>query len=132
VRLLLDTHILLWALDTPERLPCLLREQLESSVTEVYFSAASIWEIAIKSALGKVNFHYSPNQIADGARMTGFIEIPISSEHAAGVARLPLHHADPFDRLLVSQALAMPARLVTADAALIVYSELIEWVERDK
>ncbi len=132
MRLLLDTHILLWALDTPERLPCLLREQLESSETEVYFSAASIWEIAIKSALGKVNFHYSPNQIADGARMTGFVEIPISSEHAAGVARLPLHHADPFDRLLVAQALAMPARFVTADATLIVYSELVEWVERDK
>ncbi len=92
---------LLWALDTPERLPCLLREQLESSETEVYFSAASIWEIAIKSALGKVNFHSSPNQIADGARMTGFTEIAISSEHAAGVAHLPLHHADPFDRLLI-------------------------------
>ena len=132
MRLLLDTHILLWALDSPERLPCLLREQLESSETEVYFSAASIWEIAIKSALGKVNFHYSPNQIADGAKMTGFVEIPISSEHAAGVARLPLHHSDPFDRLLVAQALAMPARFVTADAALIVYSELVEWVERDK
>lgn len=132
MRLLLDTPILLWALDTPERLPCLLREQLESSVTEVCFSAANIWEIAIKSALGKVNFHYSPNQIADGARMTGFVEIPISSEHAAGVACLPLHHADPFDRLLVAQALAMPARLVTADAALTVYSELVEWVERDK
>ncbi|MCH9637941.1 MAG: type II toxin-antitoxin system VapC family toxin [Betaproteobacteria bacterium] len=129
MRLLLDTHVLLWALDTPERLPCLLRGQLESSVTEVYFSAASIWEIAIKSALGKVSFNYLPNQIAEGARMTGFVEIPISSEHAAGVARLPLHHADPFDRLLIAQMLAMPARLVTADAALTVYSELVELVE---
>ena len=128
MRLLLDTHILLWALDTPERLPNTLRKQLESPVTEVYFSAASIWEIAIKSALGKVSFHYSPNEIADGARKTGFVEIPISSEHAAGVARLPLYHSDPFDRLLVAQALAMPARLVTADVALIAYSELIEWV----
>ncbi|MCB1986328.1 MAG: type II toxin-antitoxin system VapC family toxin [Nitrosomonas sp.] len=130
--MLLDTHILLWALDSPERLPYLLREQLESPVTEVYFSAASIWEIAIKSALGKVNFHFSPNQIADGARITGFVEIPISSEHAANVANLPLHHTDPFDRLLVAQAMAMPARLVTADAALTVYSELVEWVGRDK
>lgn len=126
--LLLDTHILLWALNTPERLPHSLRERLESPVTEVYFSAASIWEIAIKSALGKISFQYSPNEIADGARTTGFVEIVISSEHAAGVARLPMHHTDPFDRLLVSQALAMPARLVTADAALIPYSELIEWV----
>jgi len=130
MRLLLDIHILLWALDTPECLPDSLREQLESPETEVYFSAASIWEMAIKSALGKVSFHYSPDQIAEGARMTGFVEIPIASEHAAGVARLPLHHADPFDRLLVAQALAMPARLVTADTALIVYSELIEYVGR--
>lgn len=128
MRLLLDTHILLWALDTPDRLPSGLREQLQSPLTEVYFSAASIWEIAIKSALGKASFHYSPNEIADGARVTGFVEIPISSEHAAGVVRLPLHHTDPFDRLLVAQALAMPARLVTADAALVPYSELIEWV----
>ncbi len=102
---------------------------MNRSVTEVYFSAASIWEIAIKSALGKVSFNYLPNQIAEGARMTGFVEIPISSEHAAGVARLPLHHADPFDRLLIAQMLAMPARLVTADAALTVYSELDELVE---
>lgn len=128
MRLLLDTHILLWALDTPERLPHLLRKQLESPLTEVYFSAASIWEIAIKSALGKIHFHYSPSEIADGARMTGFLETAILSEHAAGVARLPLHHTDPFDRLLIAQALAMPARLVTADAALTVYSELIECV----
>ncbi|MGH8557106.1 MAG: type II toxin-antitoxin system VapC family toxin [Methylococcales bacterium] len=127
MRLLLDTHILLWALDSPERLSFALRKQLESPLTEVCFSAASIWEIAIKSALGKVNFRYSPNEIADAARMTCFVEIPISSEHAAGVSRLPMHHTDPFDRLLIAQALAMPARFVTADAILIGYSELIEW-----
>jgi PIN domain nuclease of toxin-antitoxin system len=130
VRFLLDTHILLWSLDTPERLPCSVREQLESPSTEVYFSAASIWEIAIKSALGKINFRYSPDQIAEGARKTGFTEVPISSTHAAGVARLPVHHHDPFDRLLIAQALAMPARLVTADAALTVYSGMIELVEK--
>ncbi len=130
MRLLLDTHILLWALDTPDRLPYLLREQLESPSIEVYFSAASIWEIAIKSALGKVSFNYSPDQIANGARKTGFMEIPISSEHAAGIVRLPLHHADPFDRLLIAQALSIPARLVTADATLIVYSDLIELVKK--
>lgn len=128
MRLLLDTHILLWALDTPQRLPYSLRSRLESPETEVCFSAASIWEIAIKSVLGKINFRYSPNEIAAGARKTGFREIPVSSEHAAGVARLPMHHPDPFDRLLIAQALAMPARFVTADAALTVYSELIEYV----
>lgn len=128
MRLLLDTHILLWALDCPERLPLSLREQLESPVTEVCFSAASIWEIAIKSALGKVKFRYTPKEITEGARLTGFLEVPISSEHAAGVACLPMNHADPFDRLLIAQALAMPARFVTADAALTSYSELIDWI----
>jgi PIN domain nuclease of toxin-antitoxin system len=130
VRFLLDTHILLWSLDTPERLPCSVREHLESTSTEVYFSAASIWEIAIKSALGKINFCYSPDQIAEGARKTGFVEIPVSSMHAAGVSCLPMHHHDPFDRLLIVQALAMPARLVTADVALTVYSGMIELVEK--
>ena len=128
MRLLLDTHILLWALDTPDRLPCSLRTQLESPSVEVYFSAASIWEIAIKSALGKIKFHYSAKEIADGAVMTGFIEVPVSSEHAAGAARLPMIHTDPFDRLLIAQALAMPARFVTADTTLAGYSELVDWV----
>lgn len=128
MRLLLDTHVLLWALDTPERLPNLLREQLESPVTEVFFSAVSIWEIAIKSSLGKVSFYYSPSEIADAARITGFAEIAIFSEHAARVANLPKHHTDPFDRLLVAQTMMMPARLVTADTALIPYSELIDWI----
>lgn len=128
MRLLLDTHILLWALDTPERLSQVLRTQLESPLVEVYFSAASIWEIAIKSALGKVKFHYSAKEIADGAAKTGFIELPVSSEHAAGVAHLPMLHTDPFDRLLIAQALAMPARLVTADTTLVGYSELVDWI----
>jgi|CXWL01.1.fsa_nt_gi PIN domain nuclease of toxin-antitoxin system len=130
MRLLLDTHILLWALDTPDRLPQSLRTQLESPSVEVYFSAASIWEIAIKLALGKIKFHYSAKEIADGAEMTGFIEIPVSSGHAAGVAHLPMIHTDPFDRLLIAQALAMPARFVTADATLVSYSELVDWVEK--
>lgn len=128
MRLLLDTHILLWALDTPHRLPAELQERLTSPLTEAYFSAASIWEIAIKSALGKITFRYSPLEIAEGALSTGFIELPVSSGQAAGVARLPGHHGDPFDRLLVSQALAIPARLVTADTALAAYSELVELI----
>lgn len=128
MRLLLDTHILLWALDMPDRLPCSLRMQLESPSVEVYFSAASIWEIAIKSALGRIKFHYSAKEIADGAKMTGFIEMPVSSEHAAGVAHLPMIHTDPFDRLLIAQALAMPARFVTADTMLAGYSDLVDWV----
>ena len=74
--LLLDTHILLWALDTPERLPKAIIDQIEAPETKVYFSAASIWEIAIKISIGKADFRYSLEEIAQGARATGFIELP--------------------------------------------------------
>jgi len=126
--LLLDTHVLLWALDTPERLATEIREQMESPHNEVLFSAASIWEIAIKCALGKASFPYSPDEIADGARKTGFTELPVTAAHGAKVVSLPLHHRDPFDRLLVAQALSTPATLLTADAALTAYSELVQQV----
>jgi PIN domain nuclease of toxin-antitoxin system len=125
---LLDTHILLWALDAPQRLPNDIVAQLESPETTVYFSAASIWEIAIKTALGKIDFHYSPEEIAQAAKDSGFIELPISAAHSAKVAHLPLHHRDPFDRLLIAQALLMPAQLLTADSALAPYSELVRLI----
>ena len=126
--LLLDTHVLLWALDAPERLPQDVVAQIESPETTVYFSAASIWEIAIKTALGKIDFQYPPEAIALAARETGFVELPVNSAHGAKVAHLPLHHRDPFGRLLVAQALLMPAQLLTADSALVPYSELVRLV----
>ena len=126
--LLLDTHVLLLALEAPERLPGDVAAQIESPETTVYFSAASIWEIAIKTALGKVSFQYSPEEIAQAARDTGFVELPISAAHGAKVAALPPHHRDPFDRLLIAQILLMPAQLVTADSALLPYSELVRLI----
>ena len=126
--LLLDTHVLLWALDTPKRLSKAIIDQIEAPENEVYFSAASIWEIAIKSSFGKINFRYSPEEIAQGARETGFVELPVSSAHAARVASLFPHHRDPFDRLLVAQALLMPAQLITADSALVPYSDLVRLI----
>jgi len=128
VVVLLDTHILLWALDSPQRLPRNIVAQLESPETTVYFSAASIWEIAIKTALGKVDFPYSPEDIAQAAKDTGFVELPISAAHGAKVAHLPPHHRDPFDRLLIAQILLLPAQLITTDAALVPYSELVQLV----
>ena len=125
---LLDTHILLWALDAPQRLPGDVVAQIESPETTVYFSAASIWEIAIKTALGKIDFHYSPKDIAQAAKDTGFVELPVSAAHGAQVAHFPLHHRDPFDRLLIAQALLMPAQLLTADSALVPYSELVRLI----
>ena len=126
--LLLDTHVLLWALNTPKRLSKAIIDQIEAPETEVYFSAASIWEIAIKSSFGKINFRFSPEEIAQGARETGFIELPVSCAHAAKVASLFPHHRDPFDRLLIAQALLMPAQLITADSALVPYSDLVRLV----
>lgn len=123
--LLLDTHVLLWALDKPDRLPEEVLRYIETPDNEVYFSAVSIWEIAIKTSLGRVNFPYSPEQIAQAAQETGFIELPVTSEHAAKITGLPLYHHDPFDRLLIAQTLLMPARLLTADSALTPYSELV-------
>lgn len=125
---LLDTHVLLWTLDAPERLPKDVAAQIESPESMVYFSAASIWEIAIKTALGKIDFRYSPEDIAQAARDTGFVELPVSAAHGAKVAHLPLHHRDPFDRLLIAQVLLMPAQLLTVDSTLVPYSELVRLV----
>lgn len=125
---LLDTHILLWALGAPQRLPQADVAQIESPENTVYFSAASIWEIAIKTALGKTDFHYLPEDIAQAARDTGFAELSVSAAHGAKVAHLPQHHRDPFDRLLIAQAMLMPAQLLTADAELVPYSELVRFI----
>jgi PIN domain nuclease of toxin-antitoxin system len=127
-RILLDTNYLLWALLSPEVLPPGIADILADRKTTVLFSAVSIWEIAIKSGLGRVTFHHDPGEVLRGARQTGFTELPVTSDIAARVAILAPHHKDPFDRLLVAQALALPARLLTADAKLGQYSELV-WVE---
>ena len=125
MRLLLDTHILIWALGEPKRLPKEVRAALESPTNEVLFSAASIWEIAIKAQMGRANFKVAPAEIAQAAVDSGFVELPVRAEHGARVSSLPLHHRDPFDRLLVAQAMTEPCRLVTADAILGGYSELV-------
>ena len=128
MRLLLDTHLLLWALGAPERLDAATRELIEDPDNEVLFSAASIWEIAIKAGLGRVDFAVRPTAITRAALATGFGELPVRAEVAARVADLPPHHRDPFDRLLVAQAMAEPVRLYTADPLLPPYSELVTLV----
>ena len=125
MRLLLDTHLLLWALGDPAKLPATARQGILDPTNEVLFSAASIWEIAIKTELGWADFAAKPEDIARVAVESGFDELPVSAQHAALTARLPRHHRDPFDRLLVAQAMTEPARLLTVDAALRPYSELV-------
>jgi PIN domain nuclease of toxin-antitoxin system len=128
MRILLDTHVLLWALAAPARLPRTAREALEDRGNDILFSAASIWEIAIKSQLLRTDFGVGADEITAAARETDFIELPISALHAAEVAKLPPHHKDPFDRLLVSQARTEPARLMTADQAIGAYSTDLVWL----
>jgi PIN domain nuclease of toxin-antitoxin system len=123
MRLLLDTHVFLWAVTANRRLTAGTREFL-SRADVIYVSAASIWEIAIKARLGKID--------ADAASLvgaidgSGFRELPVSAHHAAAVAKLPPHHSDPFDRLLLAQAFLEPLRLVTADPVLSAYGGAVE------
>src|SRR5512147_2010043 len=93
------------------------------SADEAYVSAASIWEVAIKASLGRIEA--DANELAAAIVPSGFFELPVSAVHAAGVAALAAHHGDPFDRLLVAQAMAEPLRLVTADSILAKYSDLV-------
>jgi PIN domain nuclease of toxin-antitoxin system len=128
MRLLLDTHLLLWALAEPARLDASTRASIEDPANEVLFSAASLWEIAIKAGLGRPDFAFDPGQILREALETGLTELPVRSEAAIRVAKLPPHHRDPFDRLLVAQAITEPVRLLTADPLLPPYSELVTLV----
>lgn len=128
MRLLLDTHILLWTLAEPRRIPKKTRTQLESADNEVLFSAASLWEVAIKVQTGRLTLPVPLEDLSAAAEAMGFIELPVRAVHAAAVARLPLHHRDPFDRLLVAQAMLEPTRLLTVDGPLRQYSDLVEIV----
>jgi len=121
VRVLLDTHLLLWALAAPARLPPKARRVIRDA--DVYVSAASIWEVSIKAALGKLRA--DPHEVLAALEPAGFLSLPIAGEHAARVARLPPVHRDPFDRLLVAQALVEPMRLLTDDAVLEGYGEIV-------
>ena len=124
MRVLIDTHLLLWSLASPGKLPAKARQRIESS--EVFASAASIWEVSIKSALGKLQAN--PAEVLSGIEPAGFDHLHITGEHAAEVARLPHVHKDPFDRLLVAQALVENMILLTDDDTLGGYGDCVEVV----
>jgi PIN domain nuclease of toxin-antitoxin system len=122
MRLLIDTQIFIWAVMGSSKLnPQARRIMLDA--TEVFVSAASIWEIAIKARLGKLDG--DPSEFVAAIDQSGFRELVISARHAAMVHILPQHHRDPFDRLLIAQALCEPLRLLTADSMPGQYSELV-------
>jgi PIN domain nuclease of toxin-antitoxin system len=122
MRLLLDTHIFYWSFYDPDR----LSKRTITAIKEanaVYVSSASIWEMAIKVRLGKMDG--DPSELAENIVAAGFRELPVLSKQALLVATLPLHHTDPFDRLLIAQAMSEPLHLLTADSQLKIYSELV-------
>ena len=124
MRLLLDTHIFLWCTNG-QKLSKVARTMIESA-TEIYVSSASIWEAAIKMKLGKLDVNL--NDLVNAISQSGFLELPITAQHAANVAELPNYHRDPFDRILIAQAICEPLRFLTADKLLKQYSDLVEVV----
>ena len=121
MKLLLDTQILLWAAGQPERLSAAARKQLSNPKNELLFSAASLWEITIKRSLGRDDFRVEPRLLRRGLLDNGYIELPVTSEHAVSIDALPNLHKDPFDRILLAQALTEGITLLTADAQLARY-----------
>ena len=122
MRLLLDTHILLWWLANDASLPETAAAQIRDPETVIFVSAVSLWEIWLKHSLGKLELPADFEQIL---AEEGFENLSLSGEHARGVALLPWHHRDPFDRMLVAQARVENLRLLTADSALSAYGDFV-------
>ncbi len=121
---MLDTHALLWWLAADARLSAMAREVIEHGSTAVLYSAASIWEIAIKRAAGKLT---APDDLVDAVEADGFVELPIAARHAAVAGALPLHHRDPFDRMIVAQALLEGLTVLTSDERIRGYGVPVIW-----
>ena len=121
MKLLLDTHLLLWAAGQPERLSAATRGLLEDPYNELMLSAASLWEVSIKRGLGRDDFRVDPRLLRRGLLDNGYTELPITSEHAVAVDGLPPIHKDPFDRILVAQANVEGIALLTADPLVMQY-----------
>jgi PIN domain nuclease of toxin-antitoxin system len=121
MKLLLDTHVLLWAAGSPAQLPPAARAMLDDPDNELLFSAASLWEIAIKRGLGRADFQVDARVLRRGLLDNGYLELPITSEHAVFIDSLPAIHKDPFDRILIAQATVEGITLLTADALVAQY-----------
>lgn len=128
MRILLDTHVLLWAVGQSDRLPGVARELLEDTDNALFCSAASLWEIAIKTVLRRENFRVDLRQLRDALAAMEIEELPILGRHAEALVTLPQLHADPFDRMLVAQSKSEPMVLLTSDAALGQYGESVRLV----
>lgn len=134
MNLLLDTHILLWVAGQPDRLSEECREMLLNPANTLIFSAASLWEITIKTGIGRSDFNVDPIRLRKMLLLNTYRELPISSEHATALIALPLLHKDPFDRMLITQARIEGLILITSDAKVAAYGEGIQqvWVDHLK
>jgi PIN domain nuclease of toxin-antitoxin system len=122
VKLLLDTHLLLWSAGYPEKLSKKAAEWIDAKENELFFSSANIWEVVIKRALGREDFKVDPRVLRRGLFDNGYSELPIASEHVVAIENLPLIHKDPFDRVLIAQAQVEGITLLTVDPKIAEYS----------
>lgn len=125
MKLLLDTHILLWAAGQPDKLTGSAREMLLDTANALFFSAASIWEIVIKRSLGRSDFKVDPYRLRKMLVLNDYRELPVASEHALRVDTIPPLHKDPFDRILIAQARSEGMLLLTVDTAVIKYGDAV-------
>ena len=129
MNLLLDTHILLWAAGNPDRLSEKCRELLLNSSNNLFFSAASLWEISIKFSLGRSDFNVDPFLLRQMLLLHAYRELPVNGEHATTVSTLSALHKDPFDRILITQARVEGMLLITSDSLVAAYGEGILLVD---
>jgi len=116
MKILLDTHLLLWAAGEPQRLSTQARTLIDDPDNELLFSAASLWEVSIKRGLGREDFKVDARLLRRGLLDNGYTELPIISDHVVATESLPLIHKDPFDRILVAQATVEGVTLLTIDS----------------
>jgi PIN domain nuclease of toxin-antitoxin system len=134
MRLLLDTHLLLWAAGSTSTsesgggMPVAAAALIDDPANELLFSAASIWEVAIKAGLGRADFQVDPHLLRRGLLDNGYVELPITSRHAAQVSSLAPRHKDPFDRMLIAQAMVEGTVLLTADSRVAGYGGPVQKV----
>ena len=128
MKLLIDTHLVLWAAGAPERLPPAASKLMGDADNTLCYSAASLWEVAIKAGLGRDDFKVDAALLRRGLNENGWLEVPVTGKHAIGVATLPTLHKDPFDRMLVAQCQAEGLLLLTSDETVSAYPGAIQLV----
>ena len=128
MKLLIDTHLLIWAAGSSKQLPALARQLMADRGNTLLFSPASIWEVAIKRSLGRRDFQFDSRILRRNLLQNGYQELPVTSEHAVAIDQLPNLHKDPFDRLLIAQSMVEGILLLTADPTVAAYPAPVKLV----